>query len=147
MAYSIDFKEMYLNYDFDAVLLEQNNNLVNSNSEYLDIKNNYLQQTNDNFNKFTELTSNHTELSNNRSVIVDENLTTHLYTFINNQDLHNTNVELKVLLQNQRYLFENFIHYISFINSTEIIGQNVYHGDINQPQTIKINNKKKLNFI
>ena len=148
MSYSLkDFKINYIDYDFDISLIDQNNDLVNSNTSYLDIKNNYLKQTIINFDKFTELLLKHMELSNNHVINVDNNLTIHSYKFINTKDLHDTNVELKVLLQNQRNIFNNFIHYISFINSTETIRENVYYGDINQPQTIKINNKKILNFI
>ena len=148
MSYSLEnFKMTYIDYDFDISLLDQNNDLVNSNTSYLDIKNNYLKQSLDNFEEFTQLLLKHIELSNNHVIRLDDNLTIHSYKFINTNNLDDTNIKLKVLLQNQKYIFDNFIHYISFINSTETISENVYYGDVNQPQTIKINNKKTLNFI
>ena len=141
-----NFKTVYIDCDFDTCLLDQNNILINSNQHYLDIKNNYLQQTKENFKQFTELLCKHTELSNNYNISNNDNLTTHSYQFVNIGNLQDINSQLKVLLINQQYLFENFNHYILFINSSETMSENIYHGDINQPQTIKINNKRsKIN--
>lgn len=148
MLYSIDnFKTMYIEYDFDSQLLDIDNILINSNEHYLDIKNNYLEQTKENFNKFQELQIIHDNLSNNHNITKNNNVVHHSYKFVNKYDLTETNNQIKNLLKNQQYIFDNFNHYISFINSTEIVVDNIYYGDINQPRTIKINNKKSLNFI
>lgn len=146
--YSIDnFATTYIEYDFDSQLLDIQNELINSNKHYLDIKNNYLQQTKENFNKFQELQIIHNDLSNNHNITTDNNVVYHSYKFVNKYNLNEINDQIKTLLKNQQYIFDNFNHYISFINSTEIVVENIYHGDINQPRTIKINNKKALNFV
>ena len=117
--YSVEtFKTMYIDYTFDNPLLDQNNTLINSNQFYLDIKNNYLKQTQINFNKFKELHNDYTILNNNHTIKCIDNLTTHYYKFINTDNLQNTLYQLKVLLKEQKYLFDNFINYIAFISSS-----------------------------
>ena len=134
-----NFKNKYINCNFDNELIEMDNDKINSNEEYLDIKNNYLKNSNENLLKITLLIDKYDSLVKNHCIKSDNNVTCYEYTFVNTNDLEKTNNKIKDLLKEQKYLYENFTHYITFINSTTKTNLPVkYKEEINQPQTIKV---------
>lgn len=135
------FKNKFINCNFDNELIEMDNELVNSNAEYLDIKNNYLKISNENLSKITVLIEEYNLLSHNYCITSNENITSHQYTFINTNNLENINNNIKKLLKEQQYIYDNFRHYITFINSTKLTLPIKYQEEINQPQTIKITDR------
>ena len=106
-----EFNGKYYTYDFDNMLIEQDNDYVNSNEHYLEYKNYYLETTQmnaENLRKLIEL-------------IEDKNTSDHTnkkYTyFIFNKKLHDdTNTQIKELLVQQNQLYNNFITHIHFLN-------------------------------
>ena len=135
------FKDKFINCNFDNELIEMDNALVNSNEEYLDIKNNYLKKSNENLSNITLLIEDYNLLSYNYCITCNENITSHKYTFINTKNLENINNNIKKILKEQQYIYDNFRHYITFINSTKLISPIKYQKEINQPQTIKITDR------
>ena len=49
---NIDYYAQYININFDEILLENNNNLLNSEEFYLMYKKDYFDQTSENFEKY-----------------------------------------------------------------------------------------------
>lgn len=141
MYCKINFTNKFINYDFDNELIEMDNDKINSNEEYLDIKNNYLKNSNDNLTNLCVLIDEYNLLSRNYCITTSENVTCHEYTFVNTDNLDNVNNKIKMLLKKQQYLYNNFTHYIKFINSTKKIMPIRYQQDVNQPQTIKITDR------
>lgn len=135
------FKDKFINYNFDNELIEMDNDLVNSNEAYLDIKNNYIKTSNENLSKISLLIKTYNSLSQNHCKSVNNNVTCHEFTFVNGSNLENVNNQIKNLLKEQQYSYDNFIHYITFINSTKSKTPVKYQEDINQPQTIKVTNR------
>lgn len=135
------FKNKYINCNFDNELIEMDNKLLNSNEEYLDIKNNYLKNSTENLSKITLLIEQYDLLSKNHCTSTNDNVTCHEYTFVNTNNLENINNEIKNLLKEQNYLYDNFRNYITFINSTKKIVPVKYQEKINQPQTIKVTDR------
>lgn len=110
------FKNTFLNVNFDDFLINNNNNLVNSNEYYLQFKVEYLNKTTNNLNKYIKLLKDFNELSNNFTV----NNNKYSYTFIDKNLYNKTNNDLKALLLEQRELYNNFINYIQFLNSNKV---------------------------
>jgi hypothetical protein len=107
------FKQTFLNVDFDKVFIENNNNIINSNELYLQYKAEYLKKTSDNLQKYTQLFKTFKNLSNNYNV----NNNKYSYTFIDKNEYNKTNKTLKDLLLEQRQLYSNFMSYVQFLNS------------------------------
>lgn len=107
------FITMFLNTKFDDFLIDNNNDIVNSNEHYIQYKTEYLVKTNQNLKKYKELVKKFNELSNIYNI--DNNK--YVYTFIDKNELSNVNKELKHLLIDQRYLYNNFMTYIQLLNS------------------------------
>jgi hypothetical protein len=107
------FKQTFLNVDFDNLFIENNNNIINSNELYLQYKSEYLQKTSNNLQNYIKLFKSFKELSNNYNVINNK----YSYTFIDKNEYENTNKILKNLLLEQRQLYNNFMTYVQFLNS------------------------------
>lgn len=109
-----DFTEQFINIDFDNYLIEQNNNLVNSNDIYLLYKNEYIKITKENYNKLSLLLKQYISLNNNY-IITDNNK--YIYHYIDNNEHKNLNIIIKDLIISQKKSLDNFINYITFLNS------------------------------
>lgn len=109
------FKQTFLNVDFDKIFIENNNNIINSNELYLQYKAEYLKKTSDNLQTYTQLFKTFKELSNNYNIV---NNNKYSYTFIDKNEYKKINKTLKDLLIEQRKLYSNFMTYVQFLNST-----------------------------
>lgn len=107
------FKQTFLDFDFDNILIQTNNELINSNDLYLKYKAEYLHTTQENLNKYIKLYSVLKQLSNN--YIIENNK--YSYTVIDTLEYNNINKDIKSLIIEQRQLFNNFMKYIQFLNS------------------------------
>ena len=108
------FNTSFININFDNLLIEVDNNLVNSNEYYLEYKNKYLAQTHENFEEFKELIDKFDTFYNNYSVKDNK----YTYTYIDNKEYEKIKYSLKVLIDNQRQLLDNFTKYIEFLNTS-----------------------------
>lgn len=112
--YDIDkFKQQYLNVNFDQILIEQSNNVVNSNKYYLRYKNDYLKSTKDNFNILSELIPKFNDL-NNVYTKTDSNKYTYRYIKINDKNEYDR--QIREIYTKQKMLLNDFIHYIDYLN-------------------------------
>lgn len=108
-----EFENKYLKYDFDKILNDKNNVLVNSDI-YLDVKQKYLQETTNNIEKYTQMFNEKSSLVDNHSIKNDGNVFYHVYNYTNCSKCVNS--DLKKVLLNQRHLFKNIIQFINTIN-------------------------------
>lgn len=108
------FNTSFININFDNLLIEVDNNLVNSNEYYLEYKNKYLAQTSENFEDFKKLIDKFDTLYNNYSIKNNK----YTYTYIDNKEYEDIKYSLKVLIDNQRQLLDNFLKYIEFLNTS-----------------------------
>lgn len=107
-----DFYKSYITYDFDSILLNTNNDLINSYEYYIKIKEEYIYKTQVNFEIYKT------------NVLHLDNLDTKLYnkqsekrifvTIINKEERDALKKDINDILINQRTLFNNFVHYINF---------------------------------
>jgi hypothetical protein len=107
------FKETFLNFDFDNILIQHNNSLINSNESYLQYKKEYLNNTQDNLEKYTKLYNSFKNLYNN--YVINNNK--YSYTFVDKNEYNKINKDLKGVLIEQRQLYNNFMTYIQLLNS------------------------------
>lgn len=111
-----EFREQFLKTDFDNYLTEQNNSLVNSNEYYLQYKNIYIETTKNNYNTYTKLLDKYNTLNNNYTITSNK----YVYQVIDNKVYDLLNTEIKIIVEAQKKLFNNFIHYIEFLNTSLI---------------------------
>ena len=110
---NIDYYAQYININFDEILLENNNNLLNSEEFYLMYKKDYFDQTSENFEKYKKWEAELKELTNFN--VSKSNKYKYVYTDI-------TKVEylkqvLKNLIIDQNKLLDNFHHYVTLLNT------------------------------
>lgn len=113
-----NFKSTFLYFDFDKILIDQNNSLVNSNEYYLFYKNNYIKSTQENLENYINLNEKYEYLSNNE-LITDTGKVKYYISNANSEDLDNIKLEINKVLMSQRKLYENFINYIEFLNQSK----------------------------
>ena len=118
------FKNDFLHSEFDTMLIEQDNELLNSNEHYLDYKNEYIKQTNINHKKLDELLKKFNILNNFYTKSDD---CKYVYHFIDNNTKEKLNNEIKKIHLNQRKLYTDFINHIEFLNTvkTTFINENI----------------------
>lgn len=107
------FKKQFLDINFDSILIDKNNDVVNSYDTYIQFKLEYLEKTQNNLEQFTKLAEQFNKLSNNFNIQNNK----YSYTFVNNNIYKSLDLELKTLLKDQRTLFSNFLQYVEFLNS------------------------------
>lgn len=106
------FKDNFLNVDFDNFLIQNNNPVINSNELYIQYKTEYLNKTRANLVKYTALYQSFKLLSDN--YVINNNK--YSYTFVDKDEYKDVNKNIKNLLIEQRQLYNNFMMYIQFLN-------------------------------
>ena len=114
----IDFYSKYINVNFDNILLESNNDLVNSEDHYLKYKKEYMEETQVNYEKFKEYKQKLSELSD---LQYTKNASKYTYVYINDNEVNIVKHNLKNIIILQNRLFENFSHYISLLNTDKLL--------------------------
>jgi hypothetical protein len=107
------FKNTFLNIDFDNILVQSNNKFVNSNELYINYKLEYITKTQDNLQKYKTIYDVLTKLSNNYTI----NNNKYSYTFVDKNEYNKLNKEIKIILIEQRQLYINFLTYVQLLNS------------------------------
>jgi hypothetical protein len=110
---NIDYYAQYININFDEILLENNNSLVNSEEFYLMYKKDYFDQTSKNFEKYKKWDVELQELTNFN---VSES-TKYKYVYTNLTKVEFLKQELKNLIIAQNKLLDNFHHYVTLLNT------------------------------
>lgn len=111
-----NFENQFLNIDFDKILLDQNNTIINSNEHYLIYKNRYFTLTNENLENYTNLLNKYNSLTNNQFVTETGKVK---YYFTNADDIDSIQEEMNKLLMSQRKLYDNFINHVYFLNNVK----------------------------
>ena len=110
---TVDFKTCYLDFDFDDILHEQNNQFVNNNNEYLKYKNIYKTKTLERLNKIKQFNLEY-DILNNYYTKTDNNK--YIYNIVDKSSTAKYNVLIKNIIQEQKSDYINFIQYIYFLN-------------------------------
>jgi hypothetical protein len=114
------------------MLIEEDNELLNSNEHYIDYKNEYIEQTNINHKKLDELLKKFNILNNFYTKSCDRK---YIYHFIDNDTKEKLNNEIKDIHLYQRKLYTNFLKHIEFLNIAKNTTTN---------ETVKILDKSRM---
>jgi hypothetical protein len=107
-----DFKTCYLDFDFDDILHEQDNQFVN-NDEYLKYKNIYKTKTLERMNQIKQFNLEY-DILNNYYTKTDNNK--YIYNIVDKSSTAKYNILIKNIIQEQKSDYTNFIQYIHFLN-------------------------------
>lgn len=118
---NINFYNMFININFDNILLETNNPLVNSKDFYLNYKKTYFDQTNKNYSKFLRLNA---ELQKQKQLQYNTSNNKYYYTYLDQKQLDSLKNDLKIIIISQNELFNNFKHYVETLNKDTNLFQN-----------------------
>lgn len=112
----IDFKLKFLNCDFDSILLNNNNPLLNSYDIYIQYKQKYIINTRKNYDTYQKLYKEYTNLKKIQYQSVGPNKI--IYTYIESNKLNDLSFKIKNLIIEQQNNLDNFLHYINHLNNT-----------------------------
>lgn len=110
---NIEFYNLFININFDNILLEENNPLINSKEFYLNYKRIYFDQTNKNYSKFLRINSQLQQLNDTKYKITNNK---YYYNYLDKTQLEILKKDLKSILILQKELFNNFKHYVETLN-------------------------------
>jgi len=110
----IDFKSKFLNCEFDNILINKNNPLINSYDIYIQYKQKYIINTRKNFDLYQQLIKEYTNLKNMQYQTPYKNVV--IYTFIPDEKLDELSFKIINLIKEQQTNFDNFMHYINYLN-------------------------------
>lgn len=108
-----EFEDEYLYYDFDGLLFQNNNYLVNSDAHYIKQKNRYIEDTLRNVELYKKL------------LIMVEDTFPRLDSYKTNviirdkKEEDETKKSLKDIVLGQKKLLKNFLHYIQYLNTNK----------------------------
>lgn len=111
-----DFSTLYINFDFDKLLIDNDNPYINDNNVYLNYKNAYINLSKTNFLTLQSLLSN-INYHNTFNIPIENN---NIIIFNQKEDsisqLNHFKFLYKQLLISQQIQFDNFIKYIDNLN-------------------------------
>ena len=110
------FRKRYLNDHFDDFLLQENNDLINSNEHYLEYKNIYIETTEMNLTNYLKLLE----------MICCDDICDNInkkftFTYIDNSIIYKINIQIKELIINQNKLYNDFINHIKMLNKIDTV--------------------------
>lgn len=133
MLYSIDkFKSDFLYFEFDNMLIDENNELLNSNEHYIDYKSEYISKTEINCKQLDNLLKKFNILNNFYTKSSERK---YVYHFVDDNIKRSYNDEIKQINVSQITLYTNFINHIEFLNISKNTTKN---------ETIKIIDKSRM---
>lgn len=112
---TIDFENEFLNIDFDGILIRNDNPLVNSFDHYIQYKNKYVEEAKSAQSAFIQLT-NELDSIQNQSYIKNESSTKIRFQNVDQDVVNGLKHRRKEIVSHQRYLLEQFLHYIDTLN-------------------------------
>lgn len=111
-----NFKKQFIDINFDKILIDNSNELVNSNEYYINYKNRYLKYTSDNLDTYNKLLEKYNVLYNNELVTETGKVR---YYIVDSDELNNIRFNINKLLINQTQLYNNFVNHIDYINENK----------------------------
>lgn len=115
----IDFHSKYINIDFDKILIDNNNPLVNSEDIYLNFKKQYFDESILAYNEFQTLSKQLGELQELGGYKHNSKRTKHLFVYIDTDKIENLKIQIKNLYITQEKRFSNFYNYIILLNTNQ----------------------------
>ena len=112
--YDIDFTKEFLLYDFDRILIEKNNPLINSQKYYINYKQQYTKNTKSNLQIFKNLKNEFDKLT--KAEFIQTTPTSYVYSYIDNNRKLELQNQLKSLIDDQRSSFKLFLDYTNTLN-------------------------------
>lgn len=111
-----EFKQKFLDSvdNFDNILIQNNNPLVNSQEYYLNYKQTYIATTLENLKTYSLLKNQLDKLLSEQHQVIDGKKV--YYTYIDNQLLDNLREQCFQVYTKQKQLLENFTHQVNFVN-------------------------------
>lgn len=110
---NIDFYNMFININFDNMLSEINNPLINSKEFYLNYKRTYFDHTNKNYSRFLRINAELQKLKQLQYKITNNK---YYYNYLDQKQLDSLKNDLKSIIISQKELFNNFKHYVETLN-------------------------------
>jgi hypothetical protein len=120
----VDFRKEFINIDFDAKLLENNNHLINSQDHYVSYKQKYIKNTLNNFGAYTKLMETYMQIQNKTST-TDFKV---FFTYVDDSEVTNLKHSIKTIILHQRKMLYNFLLYIEYLNA---------NANLLQPQNVQ----------
>lgn len=112
----IDFYTQYININFDEMLIENDNKLVNSEDVYLKFKKEYFDNTISNYEKFKQYNIELTQMNDDNNE-VQQTGTKYLYVYKNRNLIENKKQQIKNIVVEQERLLNNFYQYVTLLNT------------------------------
>lgn len=112
----IDFYSKYINIDFDKILIDNNNPLVNSEQIYINYKKQYLDETILAYISFQELSEKLSKLQETGGYKQNSKGTKFVFVYIDNEIVESLKLQIKKLYMTQEKRFSNFYDYITLLN-------------------------------
>jgi hypothetical protein len=110
----IDFYSQYININFDEILIESNNHLINSQNVYLTYKQQYFNESLKNYDLFKKYKTELERLQKSETVTLPNK---YLFIYKDTQVIEQTKQNLKNVVISQEKLLNNFHHYITLLNT------------------------------
>ena len=111
----IDFKSKFLNYNFDDILLNNNNPLLNSYDLYIQYKQKYIINARKNYDLYQKLIKEYNNLKKTQYQTPSQNVV--IYTYISSDKLNDLSIKIKQLIKTQEQYLHNFLNYIEHLNN------------------------------
>ena len=118
MIGDIDFKKEFLNIDFDSVLIDHDNPLINSYEYYIQYKQKYILETKKNFDAYQKLTKEYKKYKNQYQSPSNNRL---VFSYRDEENVAYLSQQIKKLIVDQRKILSNFQHYVSHLNDDQMI--------------------------
>jgi len=115
----IDFHSKYINIDFDKILIDNINPLVNSEDVYLNFKKQYFDETVLAYKEFQELSKSLNELQELGGYKHNSKRTKHLFVYIDTEKIERLKIQIKNLYITQEKRFSNFYNYVILLNTNQ----------------------------
>lgn len=110
----IDFYSQYININFDEILMESNNHLINSQNVYLIYKQQYFEESLKNYELFKKYKTELERLQKSETITLPNK---YLFVYKDTQVIEQTKQNLKNVVISQEKLLNNFHHYITLLNT------------------------------
>jgi hypothetical protein len=122
----IDFKKEFITFDFDGILINNNNPLINSYDLYIQYKQKYIISTKKNYESYQKLLKEYKKL-NELKYKKENNII--FYTFITSETLDDISSKIKNLIISQKNNLSNFLNYINHLNDNQSLYTSINNSD------------------
>lgn len=113
MYTTFDFTKEFLDIDFEKILIDNNNTLINSHDRFIKHKQIYLELTNADYLLYKTLNDELIELLSQKNVQSSKRF---FFTFLDNDHVNKLKFDIKTLIARCRGRLFNFLKYLETLN-------------------------------